>query len=116
MDPETFPGVAGNCDMNKLCVSLASLRGLSGLEEDDVAIEDVERFVDGIKSVIGSDTDYFFTGSRAAKFWSRQPSLDDIAKATAVAVVAILPPGGAPIDLDVLADLIVAKMGGKLVT
>jgi hypothetical protein len=42
LEPETFPGVKGNCDMNKLIMPFDRLKKLSGLEEE-MSVEALEK-------------------------------------------------------------------------
>jgi len=120
LDPETHPGVAGNCDMNKLVVSLASLRKLSGLKEDvvlDAADKDfIEDNLIRLARWMSTGSENNLLNSTEQPWVATAPTLSRVVPQIAAAVVAALPPGGAPIDLDVLADLIVAKLGTKLST
>jgi len=96
---------------------LAARSGQSG--GDDMTDEEHEwlqrdtRIMNGILTVFGSDP---VAAGAALANTIKTIAGPAYVQAIAQAVVAALPPGGAPVDLDVLADLIVAKMGGKLST
>ena len=85
-------------------------------DDDRAQLNEINRVMEGLRLTLVTDSPtapYLEAGRRlgSAILTVAGPAY---AQKIAQAVVAALPPGGAPVDLDVLADLIVAKMGGKL--
>jgi hypothetical protein len=119
LDPETFPGVAGNCDMNKLIAPLDDLKRLSGMGADVLDAADKKFIEDNLIRLarwLSTSSENNLLNKDEQPWVASAPTLSRTASEIAKAVVAALPASSGTVDLDVLTDLIVSRLGTKLST